>query len=161
MIKSKKAESTPEAIAWIMRFIILGIVSFIIVAIVLNKYDEKYDVRSAEATILSGKIANCIALVQDKEFIDKNYILGCAGISPTYLLSYFSEINVSSLDSGFNKSITFGNQDLRVECGLLEKNTELKKAPSCSKSNYFVLINKEKFSVRMEVDIGKYAKNLQ
>lgn len=147
---NKKAQMG-EAVLWIYRFILIALISLFIVIIVGNKYSEKYDFRQAESALLSKRIVNCIEIYG----ADRNMIVNCLGIN---FKDYYVNISTQSLESNSNNSIFFGNSDLKIQCDLLKLKKKLKQEPSCSESNYFILLNNEKTKLKIEIAMGKYDK---
>jgi len=153
---SKKAQITGETIIWVYRFVIIGLISLSLVIIIGNKYAEKYDIRPAESIILTEKIIDCIKNSSD---IDMNFMSSCLNLPN--IKDYY--INITMIpDSNYNKSVIIGNSDLKVMCNILNSGkTKSAKSPACSYSDYFIFFDNQKFSVKLETDIGKYEKNLK
>ena len=152
---NNKGQIMGETILWMYRFILIGIISLALVVIVGNKYGEKYDVRPMEAALLSDKIIGCI----ENNNLDADSLLPCLNLKNKD--DYYINVSIVSFDSGFNRTMGFGNNDLKTNCDLLRGGSEFEKkdTPSCSDLNYFVLLNGEKNTARVEVDITKYDKN--
>jgi len=150
----KKAQSVlADMTFWIYRFILIGLIAFAFVIIVGNKYSEHYDVRPMEASIISEKLAGCIT---DKS-VDSESILSCMNFKDSK--DYYLELNMTSMDSNFSKTITLGKSLLKSDCLILDQGTKFTKMPLCSDSRYIILLNGERVSVKIETDIGKYDQN--
>lgn len=153
--KMKKAQVTGEFVIWIYRFLLIGAIAFALAIIIGNKYTEKFDVRQMESSILSEKIIDCM---NSRSNLYPESLKTCLNLNE---FNYYIIANITSLESGFNTSIIFGNNDLKVQCDLINRGTKFAKPPLCSNYKYLLLIDDEKMKAELEVDIGKHDKNLQ
>jgi hypothetical protein len=153
--KMKKAQVTGEFVIWIYRFLLIGAIAFALVIIIGNKYTEKFDVRQMESSILSEKIIDCL---NSRSNLYQESLKTCLNLNE---FNYYIIANITSLETGFNTSIIFGNNDLKVQCDLINRGTKFAKPPLCSNYKYLLLVDDEKMKAELEVDIGKHDKNLQ
>jgi hypothetical protein len=151
----KKAQITGEFVIWIYRFLLIGAIAFALVILIGNKYTEKFDVRQTESFILSEKIAECL---NSNPSLDVDSFKACLNLNEQ---NYYILANITSLDSIFNKEIIIGNNDLKVQCELVQSGKKFAKPPLCSNYDYLVLVDNEKMKAELEVMIGKHDKNLQ
>lgn len=153
---NKKAEQVGgEFTIWIYRFLLIGAITFALIILIGNKYTEKFDVRGIEASILSRKMAECL---DSKQMLSPESLKPCLGIDE---FSYYLNVNITSLESNFQRNFSLGNDDLKVQCELIEKGTRFSKPPLCSAYNYLLLIDDEEMNTEFKIFIGKHDKNLQ
>jgi len=154
-IESKKAQ-LGHGITWLWKFLILVVVVGGVVAVVVSHYSVQYDIRSAEAEILSEKIINCISsegIINQN--IDEEGIKSCFPFDENELYMNLS-INDDNLE--------LGKKFLTTLCEAREKGSKIRYYPSCIKSKYYLLQNKggilEQSIVRIFIAISKTQKNL-
>lgn len=154
MIKQKKAQ-LGHGITWLWKFLILILVIGGVIAIVISHYSKQFDVRTAEASVISRKIIDCIAPDGILTQITSDKIKNCLPINDEETFINISLDNKQAIEP-------IGNGFLATLCETLKNNVSMKYPPACVESNYYVL-NQNKISstnVKIFVAIKKTDKNL-
>jgi len=153
--KNKKAQ-LGHGITWLWKFILLTIVLGGIIAIVASHYSKPFDVRDAEAAIISRKLAECLAPqgILNNELTIEN-IRNCIPINEDELY-----INVAIE----NKAVELGDMFLLTLCQAEEQKVNVKDSIACLNSKYYVLKRtQDKFessSLSINIAVKKVEKNL-
>jgi len=150
IIKNKKAQ-TGHALTWIHKFFILVLVIGGIFAIVIGHYSKQYDIRSVEASIITGKIVECIAPDGKVKDFSTETIKNCIPIDEK---EFYINITLE------NNSIALGDNFIAILCKAKEKDVKVKHYPSCLEERYYVLENNEPKKMNIFVGIKKIEKNL-
>jgi len=149
-MKNKKAEEKIISVYW---FFILVIIAGGILLMVNAFYNDPYDVREIESSILSEKVADCISssgkmnpnLISSdgifKEEFKDNFLNRCSlNFEPESKWSevqYYSEINFYKYNSPDKNvfNITKGNLNWKPDCDLTSK--KYKKLVVCNKKEFY------------------------
>ena len=162
MKMNKKAQLGGETILWFYRFTLLIIVILGIIVIVNSNFSKKYDVRPAEAVILSGKIIDCVS---ENGVVNLDSLYNFENCFSLNKNEFYIRAKINSLDSDFYSAYDFGNKDLEPLCEAKEKGTEAK--VSCLKQDYYILLKrstenmlKEKAKLELLIGVKKVDKNV-
>lgn len=135
-----------------------------VVAVVVSHYSKQIDVRDAEASIISRKLAECIApqgIISNMNVITVDTLKTCMPLDENEIY-----INASlEKESQSIKNIEFGKPFLATLCQAQEKKVSIKLYPSCLYSQYHVLIKNEQNKIESSmlnffIAIRKVEKNL-
>ncbi len=157
MIKKRaKQAQLGHGITWLWKFILLTIVLGGIIAIVASHYSKQFDVRDAEAAIISRKLAECLAsqgILNNEPTVEN--IKACIPINEDELY-----LNVS-ID---NKAVELGDMFLLTLCQAKEQKVKIKYSIACLDSKYYILKrNQDKLessTLTINVAVKKVEKNL-
>lgn len=160
--ENKKAQ-LGHGLTWLWKFFILILVIGGVIAVVVSHYSSQFDVRNAEASILSRKLVECLApqgIISDINTLNVETIKSCMPLDETEIY-----INLSMERENKNNNLEFGQSFLATLCQTKEKKVSIKFYPSCLDSQYHVLIkdkqNKMDSSMlNLFIAIRKVEKNL-
>jgi len=167
ILKNKKADKI-ISVYW---FVILFLVAAAIVYMVSAFYGEPYDIRKAEAEILTSKIARCVSEagylkegVLSEDFRE-NFLEKCKfnfEVEDVYgwreREQYYVEINFYDFSTNQGVStIKKGNEALKTDCGLKGK-----AFPVCLERSFYAL-DREKNQYQIDIlsIVRKTDKNVQ
>jgi len=151
MIKRQtKKGQVGHAVTWIHKFFILVLVIGGIVAVILTHYSQQYDIRNYEANTIARKIVECIAPEGKIEVFSEQAIRDCLPIDEKEI---FLNISLGK------DNVAIGYEYLEILCQA-EKETEVKKYPSCLEEKYYVLEDNQEKELGIFLAIRKTEKNL-
>lgn len=132
-MKQNKKAQLGHGITWLWKFILLVLVLGGVVAVVVSHYSKQFDIRDAEAYVVSGKIVECLApkgIVSNKLILNKETIVACIPLDENELY-----INIS-LDEN---NTEVGKSFLATLCQATEQKIAVKVYPACLKESYHIL----------------------
>lgn len=165
--KSRKGDKI-ISVYW---FAVLFIVAAVVVYMVISFYGKPYDIREAEADILTTKVASCLSEAGyiKEEFLSYNseedFLEKCNlnfQTEDTYGWreqgQYYIDINIINFNSGQLVSfIRLGNPNLKESCIL-----EGKTIPVCIKRTFYSLDkNNNQYKINILSIVRKTEKNVQ
>lgn len=154
--KRAKQAQLGHGITWLWKFILLTIVLGGIIAIVASHYSKQFDVRDAEAAIISRKLAECLAPqgILNNELTIEN-VRACIPINEEEL---YLNVGIE------NTAVELGDMFLLTLCQAKEQKVNVKLSPACLNSKYYVLKRvQDKFegsTLSINVAIKKIEENL-
>ena len=161
----KKGAEKTISVYW---FAILIIVAGAIVYIIGAVYGEPYDIRSIEAEILAGNIADCVSeggyltgAVLDDSFQD-NFLEICnlnlnATDFPQSRGEYYVEVGFYDFNTGDKiKDVFYGNTNLKQYCELTGNSL-----PSCSQKIFYAVSESQQgYRIDILAVVNKADKNI-
>jgi len=156
---NNKGQILSESTFLFWRIFLVGLIIFFIAITVGGIFVSKQDVRTAEAVLLSEKITDCIV---SKGVVKSDFNLNNCFVNNN---EYYVNASLKSLDSGLKNEKITGDYNLETDCSLLEKGTEIKQYPGCSRQRFYVLIDnngkQEKGALDLLIGIKKYSENIK
>ncbi|MGB9708380.1 MAG: hypothetical protein ACPLXC_03610 [Candidatus Pacearchaeota archaeon] len=130
--KNKKGQ-IGHGLTWLWKFALLVLMLGVVVAIVVSHYSKQLDIRNAETSAISKKLAECLApkgIWPNTTVLNKETVKACIPLDENEI---YLNITLN------NMNITLGKPLLATLCQTLEQKSRVRLYPSCLDSQYHVL----------------------
>ena len=136
-------------VLWLYRIFLITVIGFFVVVIVGRLYGT-YDIRPAEASVITERISDCLRKNPGSE---SAFLSKCAGIPEKEVYVNISIYNATS----FVRSVIIGNEAYDTYCQAIENGNKMTFPPSCMRSIQYIDSNK---IAKLLVAVRKIEKNV-
>ena len=148
--KDKKAQ-VGYGLTWLYKMVLIVVIAGGIVFVILSHYSRNIDVRDMEASVISQKIAECVAPNGILKEFSNESIQKCIPID---------EQNIYINASLKNDYLEFGDDFLFRLCQAMEQKVKVAKYPACHHSSYMILDSGKIENLKIFIAINKIDTNL-
>lgn len=149
-MQNKKAQ-IGYGLTWLYKMVLIVVIAGGIVFVILNHYSRNIDVRNMEASVISQKIATCIAPNGILKEFSNASIQKCISIDE-------QEIYINT--SLKNDNLEFGDDFLLKLCQAMEQKVKVENYPACLHSSYMILEGGKAEKLTIFIAINKIDTNL-
>jgi len=151
MNRTNKKAQMGYGMEWLYKMVIIVVIAGGIVFVVLSHYSKQVDVRDLEASIISRKLAECIAPNGIFKEFSNSSVIECIPVDERNIY-----INITL----GNDCLPIGDDFLLKLCQTMEQKMKVAKYPSCNYANYMIIKDGKAEKLGIFIAINKIESNL-